>query len=149
MTRPLITTDPTHEGAEQPMRDFNADVEDEIERVGSMMERQMEREAARYEQRIRDLESAVLEAQGAAADAFHEGFGEGIGSVQDEIAERVAAAEARGYDRAIANLLDSPRYMAWHKGTQDTPFPAILTTWRQHQEIARYLEAQKEPNDAV
>lgn len=38
------------------------------------------------------------------SDAFAEGFGTGIGYVEDEMAERVAAAEARGYDRAVANL---------------------------------------------
>ncbi len=55
----------------------------------------------------------------------------------------LAAAERRaGHAKAVANLRDSPAYLAWHKATQETPFPALLTTRRQHQDIARYLEAQ-------
>jgi hypothetical protein len=49
----------------------------------------------------------------AISDAYHEGFGAGIGHVEDAMAERVAAAEARGYDRAIANQRDESRYRAW------------------------------------
>ncbi len=49
----------------------------------------------------------------AISDAFHDGFGTGIGHVEDEMAERVAAAEARGYDRAVANLRDRDAYMRW------------------------------------
>ncbi len=43
------------------MRNFNAEVEDEIERVGSMLERQMEREAQRYESTIAGLRSILAD----------------------------------------------------------------------------------------
>jgi hypothetical protein len=104
MTRPLITTDPTHEGAEQPMSD--------------------------------DLERTA-----AISDAFHEGFGTGIGHVEDELAARVAAAEARGYDRAIAKLRDRELY------DRMLPSVAPMAPWAVHLNTAGYLVAVKETTD--
>jgi hypothetical protein len=62
------------------------------------------------------------------SEAFHAGYGIGIGDVQDDIAERVAAAEQRGYDRAVTKLRDEATPIAtdaiagqpWH-GLQLNP----------------------------
>ncbi len=85
-----------------------------------------------------------LERTDAISAAFHDGFGAGIGSVQDEIAERVAAAEARGYDRAIASLRDDERREAWLAELVEREQLANRPPFVQ--DLADYLEAQKETN---
>lgn len=77
------------------------------------------------------------------SDAFHEGFGAGIGSVQDEIAERVAEAEARGYDRAVANLRDDEAYERWCRKRNFAPLSAA-----DRAEFAEFAEATKETTHA-
>lgn len=47
------------------------------------------------------------------SDAHHEGFGAGMASAQDGIEQRIAAAEVRGYERAVANLRELPGFDAW------------------------------------
>lgn len=52
-----------------------------------------------------------------------------------------AAAEARGYDRAIANLRDEGRVLAFMKANDDALYLEEHLLW------ARYLEAVKETPD--
>jgi hypothetical protein len=61
---------------------------------------------------------------------------------QDEIAERVAAAEARGYDRAIANLRNDEGRGAAAQIMRDAGDDLNGRTIAQA--LADYLEAQKE-----
>ncbi len=68
---------------------------------------------------------------------------------QDLIAE-VAAAEARGYDRAIATLRDESAFGRWRTARflAHRDDPDYVTPTRGDQ-AADYLESLKETNDAV
>jgi|SRR6185369_826380 len=103
----------------------------------------MARDVERHKARIAELEAypAMLVDLGVTeqiSDAHHEGFGAGIAHVEDRMAEQLLAAEARGYDRAIARLRYGQRIAdhAWQANTA-----ALDVSLRV---AADYLEAVKE-----
>lgn len=75
--------------------------------------------------------------QEVLSDAYREGFGAGIESADSDRDEAIAAAERRGYEKAVANLRDDEKFEAWRSSRRHQP-----ATVREF--AARYLDATKE-----
>lgn len=77
-----------------------------------------------------------LERTAAISDAHHEGFGHGVAWADEDRTEAITAAEARGYDWAIAKL----RAGAVHERDENTS----TALWAVYLAGADYLEAVKD-----
>jgi len=91
------------------------------------------------------LLARIAELDADLSDAHHEGFGVGMESADRDIDQIAAAAERRGYERAVARLRDDNRYLSWLRslgaGVLDLePLPP-------KERLARYLDAVKESTD--
>ncbi len=130
MTRPLITTDPTHEGAEQPMSD------DE------------------YVPTLREQIAEAIPNSLFATPVVGIGGARRLkvaAAVMPVVDEALAAAEARGYDRAIANLRNEDAYSAWLETIDNQTWNALAgrSDFIAPTVSAAYLEAAKETPDDV
>jgi len=92
------------------------------------------------------LLARIAELEADLSDAHHEGFGVGMESADRDIDQIAAAAERRGYERAVARLRDREAWAMWCAGR-------IIAAGRQEFSIAQateaadYLDAVKESTD--
>jgi len=66
------------------------------------------------------LLARIAELEADLSDAHHEGFGVGMESADRDIDQIAAAAERRGYERALARLRDEDELRRW-QATRSTP----------------------------
>ena len=76
----------------------------------------------------------------AAADPGYR-VSEPAGTLHDLTGELVAAAEARGYARAVAALRDGARFTAWDTAKRRADTPRAWVQPYHRETLARYLEA--------
>jgi len=87
--------------------------------------------------RERNVAEQDLEAD--LSDAHHEGFGAGMESADRDIDQIAAAAERRGYGRAVARLRDYADLLVRRSGD----LPAVDVAWK----LCQILDAVKESTD--
>lgn len=73
------------------------------------------------------------------SDAHHEGFGAGVAWSDEGRDEAIAAAEVRGYAKAVARLRDDDAFRPWSRNA-----PSRYDSLPARERYALYLEATKE-----
>ena len=114
---------------------------DGADKVAAHADRERERAEADRDQAL----ARIAELEADLSDAHYEGFGVGMESADQDIDQIAAAAERRGYERAVARLRDIKRIGEWFNqqiaaGNADA-FDESLSP------AADYLDAVKESTD--